>query len=536
MQWSWAALRSRVSAWPLAAAMVVAACAIAGPIAATLFMARQQGEREEIALLSNAAGELLRLSATTRGQVDAAIAALAATGAEPCSEASISIMRRLAIASTFIQAVGHVEGNRLLCSSLGNHGAGIDLGPAGPPRKSGIRDRTGVRLPFMPNHTVNVYEKNGSAVIVNPNLVTDAMARQRADLVLGVVGLTGPVLLRSHGNFPAGWIRPWRADDTFTERGQLVVVRLGRNREIAAVAAASVAATNARVQALAAMLVPVGLAAGVALAGAFYFLLTRPVTPAVELRGALDRGELFLEYQPVINLQTGVCVGAEALIRWRRADGTLVRPDIFIAEAEDAGCIRAITRFVMDTVERDAPELVGLHPGFHVAINCSAADLESQEFAARVADLIRVPGLAPKNIVIEATERRLFNTELVRSNVAAVRRIGVPVAIDDFGTGYSSLSYLELFRTDFLKIDQSFIGTVGTDAVTSQVVPHIIAMAKSLGMQMIAEGVETEAQARYLRERGVQYAQGWLFARPMSAEALAAFVAQRAREAAPVHD
>jgi sensor c-di-GMP phosphodiesterase-like protein len=159
-----------------------------------------------------------------------------------------------------------------------------------------------------------------------------------------------------------------------------------------------------------------------------------------------------------------------------------------------------------------------------VAINCSAADLESQEFADMVSGLIRTPGLAPENIVIEATERRLFNTELVRSNVAAVRRIGVPVAIDDFGTGYSSLSYLELFRTDFLKIDQSFIGTVGTDAVTSQVVPHIIEMAKSLGMQMIAEGVETEAQARYLRERGVQYAQGWLFARPMSAQDLAAFI------------
>jgi sensor c-di-GMP phosphodiesterase-like protein len=512
--------------------MVVAACAIAGPIVAALFVARQQGEREEIAALSDVAAELLRLSAITRRQVDGAIAALADTGAEPCSEAAMRIMRRLAVASTFIQAVGRVQDGRLVCSSLGIYNPGIALGPVPAPRKSGLRDWVGVKLPFLPNLAVNIYEKNGIAVIVNPNLVMDAMGRQRGDIVMGVVALAPPKLLRSRGSVPAAWIRSWPADTTFVQGGKLVVVRIGLNREVAALAAGPVAAASQRVQSLARVMVPAGMAAGLVLAGAFYFLLTRPVTAGAELRGALDRGELFIEYQPVVSLQSGACVGAEALIRWRRADGSLVRPDIFIAEAEDAGIIRAITRFVMDTVEREAPVLVGLQPAFHVAINCSAADLESKEFAAMVANLIRAPGLAPENIVIEATERRLFNTELVRSNVAAVRRTGVAVAIDDFGTGYSSLSYLELFRTDFLKIDQSFIGTVGTDAVTSQVVPHIIEMAKSLGMQMIAEGVETEAQARYLRKRGVQYAQGWLFARPMSAQALAAFV-RRCGDAAP---
>jgi sensor c-di-GMP phosphodiesterase-like protein len=514
-------------------AVVVAACAIAGPIVVALFVARQQGERDEVAALSNVAAELLRLSAVTRRQVDAAVAALAGTGAEPCSDAAIGMMRRLSVASTFIQAVGHVQDGRLVCSSLGMHGAGIDLGPIPPPRKSGLRDWVGVRLPFLPNLAVNVYVKDGTAVIVNPNLVIDAMGRQRGDIVLGVVALAPPKLLRSSGKFPAAWIRAWHADTTFIQDGRLVVVRISANHEVAALASGSVVATTKRMQALAWVMVPAGVAAGLLLAGAFYFLLTRPVAADAELRAALDRGELFIEYQPVVSLQSGACVGAEALIRWRRADGSLVRPDIFIAEAEDNGVIRAITRFVMDTVEREAPMLVGLQPAFHIAINCSAPDLESKEFAEMVAGLIRKAGLAPANIVIEATERRLFNTELVRSNVAAVRRIGVPVAIDDFGTGYSSLSYLELFRTDYLKIDQSFIGTIGTGAVTSQVVPHIIEMAKSLGMQMIAEGVETEAQARYLRERGVQYAQGWLFARPMSVAELAEYVVRCPDTVAP---
>jgi sensor c-di-GMP phosphodiesterase-like protein len=502
----------------------VAVCAVAAPIAAALHVARQQAEKEEVAVLAGVAVEILRLATITRSQIDSAIAVLADTRAAPCSEQAIRTMRQLDVASTFIQAVGHVRDGRLVCSSLGIQDAALLLGPPTGWRKPGVNAWRGVRLPFMPNLTVNVYEKDGTVVIVNPNLVIDAMGPLRADIVLGVVATRPPQLVRARGKFPAAWVRAWDGDATLVRDGYLLVVRMSKYGDVVGLAAAPVTAANQRLHALAWMMVPAGGVAGLLLAAAFYILLTRPVAAGAELRGALDRGELFLEYQPVVCLQTGACVGAEALIRWRRADGSMVRPDIFIAEAEDVGMIRAITRFVIDTVEREAPTLVGLHPAFHVAINCSAADLESQEFADMVSGLIRTPGLAPENIVIEATERRLFNTELVRSNVAAVRRIGVPVAIDDFGTGYSSLSYLELFRTDFLKIDQSFIGTVGTDAVTSQVVPHIIEMAKSLGMQMIAEGVETEAQARYLRERGVQYAQGWLFAKPMSAAELAAYV------------
>jgi sensor c-di-GMP phosphodiesterase-like protein len=513
----------------VAVAVAAAICAVAAPIAVALHMARQQAERAEVAALAGMAVEILRLSTITRNQIDSAIAVLADTRAAPCSEQAMRTMRQIDVGSTFIQAVGHVQGGRLVCSSLGLHDTAFLLGPPTGRRKPGVNAWRGISLPFLSNLIVNVYEKDGTVVIINPKLVIDALGPLRADIVLGVVATEPPELVRARGKFPKAWIRAWPGDATLVRDGYLVAIRGGKEGDVVGVAAAPVGTVYQRVQAVATVLMPVGVVAGLLLAAAFYILLTRPVSAGAELRGALDRGELFLEYQPVVCLQSGACVGAEALIRWRRADGSLVRPDIFIAEAEDAGIIRAITRFVIDTVEREAPALVGLQPAFHIAINCSAADLESKEFAAMVASLIRKPGLAARNIVIEATERRLFNTELVRSNVAAVRRIGVPVAIDDFGTGYSSLSYLELFRTDFLKIDQSFIGTVGTDAVTSQVVPHIIEMAKSLGMQMIAEGVETEAQARYLRERGVQYAQGWLFARPMSALALADFV----RNAAP---
>jgi sensor c-di-GMP phosphodiesterase-like protein len=251
-----ATLERRIGRWPIAVAVLVAACAIAGPIAAALYAARQQGEREEIASLSNLAGELLRLAALTRNQVDGAVAALADTAAQPCSEKAISIMRRLAVASTFIQAVGHQQDGYLLCSSLGIHDPPIALGPAPKPRKSGQRDWIGVRLPFLPNLAVNVYERNGTAVIVNPHLVMDAMGRQRNDVVLGVVARSPAKLLRSLGNFPAAWVRDWPADTTFVQGGKLVVVRISLNREVLALAAGPVAAANQRVRALAAVLVP----------------------------------------------------------------------------------------------------------------------------------------------------------------------------------------------------------------------------------------------------------------------------------------
>ena len=237
------------------------------------------------------------------------------------------------------------------------------------------------------------------------------------------------------------------------------------------------------------------------------------------LHHAIEREELSLNYQPKIDLVTGEITGMEALIRWRHPQRGLVPPGQFIAVAEECGLIVPIGRWVLREACRQARawQRAGLPPT-SIAINISAVELRDRGFASAVRAALADSGLEPRYLELELTETVLMeDSRSIADMLRELKEIGVLLALDDFGTGYSSLSYLKRFPIDTLKIDQSFVRDLTTDADDAGIVAAVIGMGNSLHMRVVAEGIETREQLEFLQEYNCPQGQGFYFSRPLPA-------------------
>ncbi len=496
--------------------LIIAIAAIVAPVMLAIYLSFRQSLDNKTSQILHYAQDIQYRSDNTAQQVLNGMEKLNAIKNNPCNEKNINLMRAIDIGSSYIQAIGYVSNNTMLCSSLGNTIAGWKLGPIDETTPTGVTLRLNVKTPFAIDSTFLAIQKGNYIAIIHKKLPLDTTLHDK-NISLGIFTLDQHKIIVSQGVIKQEWINLLNNQEmvTFFKDGFIVAVVKSKKFNIGALAAGHFSYFNQQTRETAFILIPIGLLAGLIFALAILYWARQLMSLPTEIKIGLKRNEFFLLYQPIIEVKTGRCVGAEALIRWRRPNGDVMNPDLFMPIAEYAQIINQITERIFKLIAQDANGIFKIHPNFHIAINVTSSDFHSEHIVTLLRTLIRDTNASSKNFIIEATESGLLKKETAKKIIHEIRDLGVQVALDDFGTGYSNLSYLEIFKVDYLKIDKSFVDAVGTNAPTSHVILHIINIAKELNLKLIAEGIETIAQADFIYKHGVQYAQGFLYGQPM---------------------
>ncbi|MGA3370471.1 MAG: EAL domain-containing protein [Terracidiphilus sp.] len=433
-----------------------------------------------------------------------------------CSEQEIAFMRDYVFHSPDIRDIGRTKDGKLYCSAGVGKLAQPKATTAPDIATGGLKLNLRAKSLISANTTGFVIEKFGVALVLNPEAIQNfeeppkyfsgfLYDRQAQSLKQTF----GPAVPLTMDEVTAG--EPIERDGIFYQP------LCSQTSMVCQVAAESRGDLLARRGPLFTGFLIGGALLGIALAWIAILYYHRQRSLERQLRRAIHKGALTIAYQPVVNLDSGIIVGAEALVRWVDRSGKIVRPDLFVSLAEEGGYVSDITRLVVRKAIHEMGDLLATG-NFKITLNITAEDLRDRRTFDLLEQSIRSAGLAPWCIGLELTERSTADQMVAIQAISELRQAGHRVYIDDFGTGYSSLSYLHRLAVDAIKIDQSFTQTVGTGAVTASVVPLILQMAYELGLMVVVEGIETSEQAEYFRNAGSGIlAQGWLFGQPVPA-------------------
>lgn len=514
-QWEVSLRRSKI----IAVAVILGVLGAGVPILGMLWITWALARSDEQAMLNTVAERILVRATRSAAEADAAIAMLANSDGEPCSAANIALMQREVFNSLTTEEMGYFQNGSLRCTSWGMQ---LDVPETAPDfrTEAGLDVTFAVRPALRGGTPKLAYRRDDYNVLVDPGRFVDVITEQK--IQMAVASRDGRVFAHTEGADLAA-IRRIASQERATP-DDIYAYGIVRSDDWIATALQPHPALFSTLRREQLLMLPLALMlAGIMVATVAWFSRQR-LSMRRELQIAIRKREFTVHYQPLIDLKNGKCVGAEALVRWQRPDGSWVRPDLFIPVAEQSGLIQEITAQVIIEIGKDVGQLLSSDPTLHVAINLSAEDLTTAAFMSLIEKLVRDHNLLPDQIWLEATERGFLDYEAVSQTISRAHEAGYVVCIDDFGTGYSSLQHLQKLTFDVIKIDKSFVDTIGVSSPKSLVIHHIIEMAKSLGARIVAEGVERAEQEQYLKENDVEFGQGWLFSRALTKDKFATYL------------
>jgi sensor c-di-GMP phosphodiesterase-like protein len=466
----------------------------------------------------------------------------------PCTDQDTALLRRLTYASRFLKDVARLEDNKFQCSATsGKIALALPLLKPDVTTPSGATIYIKYPLKVLGGDVAEVVTFRRSDVVVSPDVFSDFPSAPIA-YVVGVpdnsfldvanpghiktdrlkagpsqtaviTGVTGMVTV------PGAVLSSQKAlllGDT------LYRSRCSANFPLCAVTSIRMTDVWQANRMLMGGYLATGGAAGMSCATVLLAAGRKRRSHSVQLKRAILLGKLSVVYQPIVELGSHRIVGAEALARWTDEEGDSIRPETIVALAEAEGFVSEITRFVLTRAMSEIGPLLESHPHFRLSFNMAPSDLADPRLLLLLDERLQDARVTPANIAFELPERATSNREVAVAAIARLRERGHAVFIDDFGTGYSNLAYLTELNVDGIKINRSFIATIGTDSVTASIVPQILAVARALSLKVVVQGVEREEQARYFASGDPRIlGQGWFFGLPVPARSLMYLCAEK---------
>lgn len=483
------------------------------PILLSIWLAHREADaqfRDEQELYAS------RVMARTLQVLDQAKAALIQIDASKnpgCSPQQLLEMRRLSYSWRYVQEVLYLKGSTPICSSLEVQSAPVTYPEPDRITPDGYRTWFTAKNDLGLDHHMIAIASKQHMVIIDPLSFIDVIPSELSNIQSALLGTVRDRVLASSQPIDIAVFKRMQKEglETLTVNHTIYTVRHYPELDLAVVTWSPVQPKVASWHHQLLIWLPIGVLISLLAAWFILRLLRRLQSPHHRMLDALNESAITVHYQPIVSLKSGRIVGAEALARWQQTDGSYLSPEIFIPLAEQTGLITRLTETVVKNVFHDLGKWLHVHPDLHISINLSVEDLRSTTLPELLRQQLNHSQVKPSQIALELTERGFADPTTTLPAIASYRKAGHAIYIDDFGTGYSSLRYLQDLEVDTLKIDKSFVDALEYQQVT----PHIIEMAKSLKLDVVAEGVENACQQEWLYQHGVHYGQGWLYSKAL---------------------